>query len=119
VTAVSFVKAENNGLGPRPGNIVVVVPFHRLKDYVVRSVNQNRRPVTTDLKFGKAPTGILVSRALDVSERGLIGGNVAMDIERYLNFAFNSAPRLSISTGVHTYTSRPRVFDASPPALQS
>ena len=75
--------------------------------------------MTTDLKLGKIPSGILVSRALDVSERGLIGSNVAMDIERYLNFAFKSAPRLSRSTGVHTYTSRTRVSGASPPVLQS
>jgi len=75
--------------------------------------------VTTDLKLCEVPSSILVSRALDVSERGLIGCNVAVDVEGYLNFTFKSAPRPSRSSGVHTYTSRTRVSDASPPALRS
>lgn len=75
--------------------------------------------VTTDLKLCEVPSGILMSRALDVSERGLIGRNVAVNVEGYLNFALKSAPRLSRSSGVHTYTSRTHVSGASPPALQS
>ena len=75
--------------------------------------------VTTNLKLCKVPSGILVSRALDVSERGLVGGNVAVDIERYLNFVSKSAPRSSRSSRVYTHTSRIRVSDASPPVLQS
>ena len=45
--------------------------------------------VATDLELREVPGGILVSRALDVSERSLIGGNIAMDVEGYLNFAYN------------------------------
>jgi len=75
--------------------------------------------VTTDFKLCEVPSGILVSRALDVTERGLIGRNVAVNVEGYLNFAFKSAQRLSRSNGVHTYTSRTRASGASPPALQS
>ena len=75
--------------------------------------------VTTDLKFCEVPSGILVSGALDVSERGLIGCNVAVNVEGYLNFALKSVPKLSRSSGIHTYTSRTRASDASPPALQS
>ena len=41
--------------------------------------------MATNFELGKVPSGILVSRALDMSERGFIRGNVAMDIERYLN----------------------------------
>jgi len=51
--------------------------------------------VSTDLELGKVPRGVFMSRALDVPERSLIGGNIAMDIEGYLNFASQSTPRLS------------------------
>ena len=90
-----------------------------LLQLAVRGEGEQPYLVTTDLKFGKVPSGILVSRALDVSERGLVGSNVAVDVERYLNFVLKSAPRLSRSSGVHTYTSRTRVSGASPPALQN
>lgn len=48
--------------------------------------------MTTDLEFGKVPGGIFVSWTLDVSERRLIGCNVAVDVERYLNFVLRSGP---------------------------
>ena len=36
--------------------------------------------VATDFKLGKIPGSVFVSRALDVPERGLVSGNIAVDI---------------------------------------
>lgn len=43
--------------------------------------------VATDFKLGKIPGSVFVGRALDVPERGLVGGNIAVDIQGYLNCA--------------------------------
>ena len=42
--------------------------------------------MATDFKFGKVPGGVFVSRALDMSKGGFIGGNIAVYVERYLDF---------------------------------
>ena len=55
--------------------------------------------MATDFELGKVPASIFVSWALDMSERGLIGGNVAVDIEGYLDFVWLSAPKLEINRG--------------------
>ena len=75
--------------------------------------------MATDLKLGEVPGCIFVGRALDVSERSLVRGKIAVDVEGYLNFTPPSALRLSRSSGIYTYTSRTRVSDANPLALQS
>ena len=70
---------------------------------VIRGEGENSYLVATDLKLCEVPSSIFVSRALDMSERGLIGGNIAVDVEGYLNCALQSASRLSRSSAViHT-----------------
>lgn len=75
--------------------------------------------MAADFKLGKVPGGILVGRALDVSERSLVGSDIAVNIERYLNCAAPSAPKLIRSSGVYTHTSRTRASGAIPRAPQS
>jgi len=70
--------------------------------------------MATYFKLGKVPGGVFVSGALDVTEGGLIGGDIAVNVQGYLDFVWLSAPRLSESSGVYTYTSRTRVSDANP-----
>jgi len=41
--------------------------------------------VTTDFKLGKIPGSVFVGGALDVPERGLVCGNIAADVQGYLN----------------------------------
>lgn len=84
-----------------------------------REATERSYLVTTDLEFGKVPSGIFVSRTLDVSERRLIGCNIAVDIERYLNLVLQSGPRSSRSARIHTYTSRTRVSGANLHVLRS
>lgn len=85
----------------------------------VRGRGESTYLMATYFKLGEVPSGIFVSGALDVTERGLIGGDIAVNVEGYLNFALLSAPRLSKSSGVYTYTSRTRVSGANPLAPQS
>ena len=42
MTAIRLVNAKNDGLGSRARDVVIVTPFNRLKDYVVRSRDQER-----------------------------------------------------------------------------
>jgi len=70
--------------------------------------------MATNFKLGKVPSGVFVSRALDVSERRLIGGNITVDVQGYLDFARLSALGSSRSNGALTYTSRTRASGANP-----
>lgn len=68
--------------------------------------------MAANFKFGKIPGSVLVSGALDVSERSFVGSDVAMNIERYLDCVPPSAPRSCRWNGAYTYTSRIHVFGA-------
>jgi hypothetical protein len=74
--------------------------------------------MATDFKLGKVPGCILVSRALDMSERSLIGGDIAVNLERYFNFAYHQ-PQSYWSSGIETHTSGTRASGAIPRAPQS
>lgn len=75
--------------------------------------------MTTDFELGKVPARVFVGRTLDVSEGGLVGGNIAVDIQGYLDYAWPSVSTRGISSGVYTYTSRTRASDANPLLPQS
>ena len=51
----------------------------------VRNFSSSSYLMATDFKLGEVPRGVFMGRALDVSKRGLIGGNLAMDVQGYLN----------------------------------
>ena len=67
-------------LGPRTG----------LTSDRCRGRGQSSHLMATDFKLGKIPGSVFVGRALDVPERGLISGNIAVDIQRDLNCAYIS-----------------------------
>lgn len=50
--------------------------------------------MATNFEFSKIPGGVLVSGALDVSERSFVGSNVAMNIERYLDCTLPVSPEV-------------------------
>lgn len=75
--------------------------------------------MAANFELGKVPASILVSRALYMSERSLIGSNITVNVKRYLNFSIRSVPKLSISSGIHTYTSRTHASGAIRRAPQS
>ena len=55
--------------------------------FAVGGCSESSYLVATDFKLGKIPGSIFVGRALDVPEWGLISGDVAVDIQWYLNYA--------------------------------
>ena len=74
--------------------------------------------MTTHLELGHIPSGVLVSRPLNMSERRLICGNVAMNVER--EFDYNNV-KLCTRTeeGEKSYISRTCAFPASRQSRQS
>ena len=46
--------------------------------------------MAANFKFSEVPGGVLVSGALNVSKWSLVGSNVTMNIEWYLNFIASS-----------------------------
>lgn len=77
--------------------IAKLAQIRELDQISASDVNRSKRSylVTTDFKFGKVPGGVLVSRTLNVAERGLIGGDIAVDIEGNLDFFLQSVPGLN------------------------
>jgi len=87
--------------------------------FAVWGSDERKYLMATDFKLGKVPGGVFVGGALDVSEGGLIGGNITVDIQGYLDCTRPSASTRSSFGRVCTYTSRTRVSGASPPAPRS
>ena len=53
--------------------------------FIVKDCHGGSYLMATHFELGKVPGGVFMSRALDVSERGLIGGNIAVDVQGHLD----------------------------------
>jgi hypothetical protein len=98
--------------------ITELAQIRKLASFQFAVTDRSGRPhlMAADFKLGKVPGGIFVRWTLDVSERSLVSSNVALDIERYFDFALPSAPKFRRPSGIDTHTSRTRASGAIPRA---